>query len=120
MPEEVWNPVQVEQRIRETANRIAKSANVCDQRYRTFLEAEAAYDQAYARAYMRYDGPAHEKRYYAELQTANERAARDVADAAYRYADRLAKSLESELRAWQSVGASIRAAYSVAGTGEGA
>jgi hypothetical protein len=67
---------------------------------------------------MGHEGPAHEKKYAAELATTEERAARDVADAAYRYADRLAKALESELRAYQSIGASVRATFGVAGVGE--
>lgn len=112
------NPVQIETAIRETANRIAKGVRVCDERYLTFLTAAHALDVAYAHAYLGHDGPAHEKRYVAELATQSERAARDVADAAYRYADRQAKALDLELRAWQSIGASIRVQYTVAGRGE--
>ena len=115
---EVWNPVQVENSIREVVTRIANSVKTCDERYRTFQKAEHAYEVAYAHAYMSHQGAAHEKKYAAVLETQKEREARDVADAAYKYVDRLAKSLESELRAWQSVGASIRAAYGVAGRGE--
>lgn len=114
------NPVDIEHKVREIANRIALSAGVCNDRYRAFLDADRAYDQAYARAYLGDGGPAHERRYAAEVATAAEREARDVADAAYRYADRLAKALESELRAYQSVGASVRQMYGVAGRGEGA
>lgn len=113
------NPVTVESRIRDISARIANSASVCNTRYETFLDADRNYDQAFARAYMAHDGPAHEKKYAAELETEAERAARDVADASYRYADRLAKALESELRAYQSIGASVRAMYGVAGRGEG-
>lgn len=113
-----WSPVQVETQIRELANRIGDSVPVCRDKYREYLTADRVYEQAFARAYLAHDGPAHEKRYAAELATAFEREARDVADVAYRYADRLAKALESELRAYQSVGASIREAYRVAGTGE--
>lgn len=114
----VVNPVAVEDAIREVANRIAKGVMVCDERYRAFLEAERAYDVAFARAYLNYPGPAHERKYAAELATVQERTARDVADAAYRYADRQAKALESELRALQSVGASMRAMFGAAGVGE--
>ncbi|MFD4444647.1 hypothetical protein ACFWPK_33200 [Nocardia sp. NPDC058519] len=114
------NPVAIEGAIRDCANRIAKGVGVCDTRYSEFLTADRAYDQAFARAYMQHDGPAHEKRYGAELATEQERTARDVADAAYRHADRLAKALTEELRSWQSVSASVRAMYAVAGRGEGA
>ena len=112
------NPVQVETAIRTCAERISKSVGTCSQRYEQFLAADRTYEQAYARAYMAHEGPAHEKRYAAELATAGEREQRDVADAAYRYSDRTAKALEAELRAWQSVGASTRAMYAVAGRGE--
>ena len=112
---EAINPVQVEAAIRECANRIGNGVKVMDTMYRAYLTADAEYDRAFARAYMRHEGPAHEKKYAAELDTEDERTARDVADAAYRYADRTAKAIESELRAWQSVGASVRAMYAVAG-----
>lgn len=118
MPAEVFNPVQIERSIREVSNRIADGVGVCDQRYKTFLGADHAHDVAFAQAYLDHDGPAHEKRYAAVLRTQQQRRARDVADAAYRYADRQAKALEAELRAWQSVGASVRAMYGTAGRGE--
>ena len=118
MPADILNPVAVEQHIREISQRIANSAAVCNERYKSFLQADAAYDHAYAQHYMLHEGPQTEKRYAAELATKDEREARDVADAAYRYADRLAKALESELRAFQSIGASVRATYGVAGAGE--
>jgi len=116
---DVLNPVDIETAIRETSNRIAKGVGICDERYRAFLDADRAYDAAFATAVCNFDGPAWRAKYEAELATKKERAARDVADAAYRYADRQAKALENELRAWQSVGASTRAMYSVAGVGVG-
>lgn len=118
MSSDVLNPVEVESRIREIANRISMSVSECNNRYVAFLKASSAYDQAYAHAYLDHDGPAHEKRYAAEIATKTERDARDVADAAFKYVDRLSKSLQDELRAYQSVGASVRAMYAVAGRGE--
>lgn len=115
---DVLNPVNIEQRIRDISARIANSAQVCNDRYIAFLGADRAYDQAFAGAYMGHEGPAHEKKYAAELATLPEREARDMTDAAYKYADRLAKALESELRAYQSIGASVRAMFGVAGRGE--
>lgn len=116
--DEVLNPVEVEARIREISNRIARSVQVCSDRYRDFMRADLEYDHAFAVAYMAHEGPAHEKKYGAEIATKDQREARDIADTAYRHADRLAKALESELRAMQSVGASVRAMYAVAGRGE--
>jgi len=115
---EVLNPVQIEQSIREVSNRIAEGVAVCSARYAAFLAADREYDRAFAAAFMAHEGPAHAKKYAAELATQDERQARDVADAAYRYADRTARALENELRALQSVGASVRSMYAVAGRGE--
>lgn len=113
------NPVAIEAAIRTCSERISKGVMVCDERYRAFLDADRAYDAAFAGAYLDHSlSPAHERKYAAELDTQKLRAERDVADAAYRYADRQARALENELRAWQSVGASVRAMYAVAGTGE--
>lgn len=114
------NPVSIENAIRECANRIARSVTVCDERYRAYQAAERDFIGAFAHARTTSTGPQEEKRYKAELATMDERQVRDVAEAAYKYADRLAKALESELRALQSVGASVRQMYGVAGRGEGA
>lgn len=116
----MWNPVNVETEIRELSNRIAHGVTVCAERYAAFLDADRAYDLAYAQAYLRSDGPAHGKRYAAEIATTSLRSERDTADAAYRLADRRSRALQDQLRALQSVGASIRAQYGVAGRGEGA
>jgi hypothetical protein len=112
---EVLNPVDIERAIRSCSDRISKGVKVCSGTYSAFLTADHEFDQAFAQAYMGHDGAAHEKRYAAELATVPERRKRDEADVAYRYADRLARALENELRAWQSVNASVRAMYSVAG-----
>lgn len=117
---DVLNPVDIETGIRDVAARIANGVSVCSNRYAAFLNADRMYDRAFAHAYMEHEGAAHEKKYAAELATGAEREARDVADAAYRYADRQHRALQDELRAYQSVGASVRAMYSVAGRGEGA
>lgn len=109
---DVLDPVTIEQSIRDVSTRIAKGVRVTSDRYRDWLDADRTYDQAFARAYLTAEGAAHERKYRAELATTAEREARDVADAAFRYADRTAKALENELRAMQSVGASVRAMYS--------
>lgn len=115
------NPAEVETAIRDLSNRIAKGVRICAERYSAFLEADRTYDAAFARAYLAAtEEPAHARRFIAELATKQERANRDVADAAYRYAERQSRALEMELRATQSIGASIRSMYGVAGRGEGA
>lgn len=107
----VLNPVDVETAIRDLSNRITNGVKVVSDRHRDHLDSERAYDQAYARAYLAAEGPAHERKYHAELATIGERALRDAADVLFRYADRQARALEAELRAWQSIGASVRAMY---------
>lgn len=118
-PSREWTPHAVEQAINDLANQIAHGVNVCSDRYGAFLDADRKYDFEYARAYLRSAGPAHEKKYAAEVATTELRAERDIADTAYRLADRRARALQDQLRAMQSVGASIRSQYGVAGRGEG-
>ncbi|WP_330253060.1 hypothetical protein OG874_00145 [Nocardia sp. NBC_00565] len=114
-----YNPVRIEEAIRECANQIAEGVKVCGERYKAYLDADREYDVAFALAYVDADGmPQQQRKYHAELRTESKRAARDDADAAYRYADRRARALEAELRALQSVNKSVVSAYNVAGRGE--
>jgi hypothetical protein len=113
-----WNPVKVEEAIYHCAQRISPGVMKSDKAYRLFLRADQEYDLAFAKAYLDSDGPAHERRYHAELATAEERQARDEADAAYRLVDRNMKAIQSELDALRSIGTSVRQAFAVAGRGE--
>jgi hypothetical protein len=112
---DVLNPVQVEQSIRTLANHIAKGVTVVSNAETKAREARRAYDLAFAHAYMDWDGAAHEKKYAAVIATEAELEAADVAELAYKHAERTARALTEELRAWQSVGASVRAMYNVPG-----
>lgn len=112
------NPVEVEARIRELATQISRGVDVVDEAYRAFLAADRAFDDAWAHAYLKALGNMEDRKQTARAETMELRKARDVADAAYKYADRRSKALESELRAMQSVGASVRNMYTVAGRGE--
>lgn len=115
---EPLSPVQIETAIRELVTRIAKGIQVCSKRYEAFLEADRAFDREYASAYLSAEGSIKDKEMTAKVETMPAREERDIADAAYRHADRLAKALELELRAYQSIGASVRSMYGVAGRGE--
>jgi hypothetical protein len=99
------NPVAVEQSIRELVDRIARGIPIVSNAEAKAREAGRLYDLALARAYMRHEGPAHEKKYAAALATEQERTDYDIADLAYRHAERTSKALEAQLRAWQSIGA---------------
>jgi hypothetical protein len=118
-PTEELSPVRVEQAIRDCSNRISRGVAICAERYSAYLAADHECDLAEARAYLAArEYPAHERKYRAIVATEVERRARDVADAAYRHAERQAKALDNELRALQSLNASIRTQYGVAGRGE--
>lgn len=118
MTEDIHNPVSIEEKIRETVTRIAKSAAECNRRYGIKNETEEAFIKAYARAFLAHEGPQTEKRYAADLATEDERHAANVAEAAYRYADRLAKTLEAELMAYQSIAKSVGRMFNAAGVGQ--
>lgn len=118
MTAEVLNPVEVENGIREASNNIARGVSICNERYKAFLKANHAYDLAFARAYLRHQGTQMEKKYSAELATEEERAAKDEADAAYKYAVNRAKALDKELGSLQSINKSVIGMYGAAGRGE--
>ena len=116
----VLNPVDIEIAIRDISERIANGVPVTSKRYKAFLEADREFDRAYASAYLHAEGSIKDKEMTARLETMEQREQRDLAEVAYRHADRLSRALEGELRATQSLGASVRMMYSVAGRGEGA
>ena len=113
-----WNPVSVEKAIVGVVDEIVSGIRKASDAYTQVLATNHEYDLAFARSYMRYDGPAHAKRYAAEIATEQERTSRDAADVAYRYIERSNKALEKKLDALRSIGVSVRQAYAEAGKGE--
>jgi hypothetical protein len=113
---DVLNPVDVERAIRETATEIARNVRVVSDAEREARRTRVVYDRAFATAYLAAEGPAHEKKYHAELDTKTERDAMEIADLAFRHAERQARALDGKLRAFQSIGASVRQMYA-AGVG---
>lgn len=116
---DILNPVDVEQRIRQLSNDIASGVKVVSMRYRAKLDAERIYDHAFAVAFLTYDGPANAKKYAAEKQTQQERTDRDVAEVAYRHAERQMKALEGQLSALQTIAKSVGQMYGATGAGRG-
>ena len=112
------NPVEIETHIRGLVNRIANGIKVCSARYSDFLEADRHFDREFAQAYLATEGSIKDKEQTARLETMPAREERDIAEAAYKHADRLAKALDLELRAYQSLGASVRQMFANAGRGE--
>ncbi len=115
----MWTPMQVETSINEVANEIANSVTVCGDLYRRFLDADRVFDYEFARASLSAQGTINDKKYLATVKTIEQRETRDMADAAFKLADRRSRALQEKLRALQSIGATIRAQWGVAGRGEG-
>lgn len=108
---EPLNPVMVEEAIRDSLRTVEEGIVECSVRLDAYRKAEAAYDLAYAHAYDAYPGPAHGKRYGAEISTSTERAIRDSAEVAWRYAERRMRIAELTLSAFQTLSKSVTAAY---------
>lgn len=112
---EVLNPVDVEQKIVELSERITKGVLVVTTAERESRKAKRDFDLAYAYAYKEAEGPVHLRKYEADILTMPQRENADTMEITFRHAERQARALEKELLAWQSIGASIRAMYGVAG-----
>jgi hypothetical protein len=117
-PSRVLNPVEVEAAIREAANVVAEGVAVVSQRLEAYRAAQWRYDQKWAGTYLSADGPVEERKQQCVLACANEQAALDVAEVAYKYADRKARAAESTLSAYQTLSRSITAMYGAAGRSE--
>lgn len=114
----VLNPVDAEGKIQELSERIAKGVGVVTNAEREARGKKRAFDLAYAHAYKNADGPAHERRYTADILAMPFREEADNAEIAFKHAERTAKALEKELLAWQSINSNLRAMYGVAGVGQ--
>lgn len=110
---EPLSPEQVEAAINQVRQNISRGVRIVSAAEREARAAAAAFDRAYAHAYLDHPGPAHEKRYAAEVDPGVVRArdARDVAQLAYRHAERVADALQAELRAYQSINKSVTSMY---------
>lgn len=111
----VLNPVDAEKNIQDCSNRIARGVAVITNAEREARRLRRAFDLAYAHAYKNADGPAHERKYTAEITAMPHREAADVAEVAFKHAERTGRALERELFAWQSILNSVRAMYGAAG-----
>lgn len=114
----VLNPVEVEQAIRQAVQTVSEGVEVVTVRLQEYREAERKFDVAYASAYMRATGPVAERKYQADLATQAEREAMDVAEVAFKYADRRCRAAENTLSAYQTLSKSVTAMYGAAGRGE--
>ena len=108
---EVLNPVDAERKIQELSDRIAKGVGVVTAAEREARAKKRAFDLAYAHAYKRAEGSIKDREYAADIEAMPHREAADVAEIAFKHAERTAKALEKELFAWQSILNSVRAIY---------
>lgn len=114
------NPVQIEQEIRWLANEIGLGISIVSDAEKAMVDAKRHLDREIAEATLEATGTVMDRQAQVELAIQAAREEYDIAYIAYRHAERTAKSLEARLRAFQSVGASVRSMYSVAGRSEGA
>lgn len=112
------NPVSIEKSLLEISNEMSQLIIQARDGYELQLSSQRAYTLAYAKAYMSYEGPAHCRKYAADLATEKELVDRDAADVAFRYIDRMARFLEKKLSAYQTLSQLVKQAYAVAGRGE--
>lgn len=108
----IHNPADIERKIEELANRIARGVPVVSGAEREAKAKRRDFDLAYALAYKRAcNEPAHERRFSADIESMPHREAAENAELAFRHAERTAKALEKELLAWQSIGSSVRTIF---------
>lgn len=112
---DVLNPVDIEHRISEISERIAKGVSVVTEAEREAKRLRREFDLAFAHAFTSAEGSIPGRKYQAQIQTMPQREAAENAEIAFAYAERTAWALKDELSAFQSIGASVRAMYDVAG-----
>jgi hypothetical protein len=113
------NPVVVEESIQKLVLQIANGVRAVSVAQREFQRADRIFEVAFAKAYMGSTGPQAEKRYAAVVATEQERMDRDVAELAFKHAERQMRALEGQLSAFQTMAKSVAAMYPAAGTGRG-
>lgn len=118
---EPMNPVQVEACIQWCQHHMARGVGIVREFQKAWQVADREYDEAYAIAYMRHEGPQTEKRQAATIAPAVIRArlARDDARLLWDHSQRTLRRLEKELSGFQSLNKAMGAAYG-ATTGYGA
>lgn len=106
-----FNPVDVENKIDETRNRIAAGIKVVSNAEDHAKAQRRAFDVAYALAYLNAEGPIPERKYRAVLATVDKREIAELAETQFNHAKRTAESMDKELFAWQSISKSVVAMY---------
>jgi len=108
---DLHNPADVENKIQETANRIAAGVRIITGCEKEMKAKKRDFDLAYANAYKNSDGSIKDREYAADIKTMPHREEADNAEIAYKHANRTADALEKELFAWQAILKSVNAMY---------
>ena len=107
----VHDPVAVENKIEETANRIAAGVKIVTSAEREMKAKRRDFDLAWAYAIKKTEGPEYLRKSEAAITTMPHREEAENAELAYKHAIRTADALERELFAWQSILKDVRAMY---------
>jgi hypothetical protein len=113
----ILNPVESERWIREVKDRIAKGVKVVTGAERQAKKMRRDFDEAWAYAIKKSEGPEYQRKADATIETLPHRARAEDAEIAFRHAERTAKALDKELFAAMAVNSNIRSMYGAAGVG---
>lgn len=113
---DVLNPVIIEAAIRDAVQTVTEGVEQVTIRLAAYREAERVFDLKWARVYMSATGPVEQRKQTCIIETEEEKVALDVAEVAYKYADRRTRAAESTLSAYQTLAKSVIAMYNVAGS----
>lgn len=108
---DVHNPVDVENKIEETKNRIAAGVKIITGCEKEKRKKKRDFDNAWAYAIKHAEGPEYMRKAEATIATMPHREEADNAEIAYNHAIRTADSLDKELFAWQAILKSVTAMY---------
>lgn len=110
-------PIRVETRIQQLVDALSKALVTWKKSFGIWKTAERDYDVAFAKAKINVssDVPYNDRGHHATVATIKEREAKDVAEEAFKYAEKCLDATRSALSAWQSIGKSVTDAYRNAG-----
>ncbi len=110
-------PIRVESRIQELVGSLSDALVAWKKAFGQWKKAEREYDVAFATAKINVssDVPYNDRGHHATVATVDQRTAKDVAEEAFRYAEKRLDAVRSALSAWQSINRSVQMAYQNAG-----
>lgn len=113
-----YTPVVLEEKLRNTMNEVMRAPRICYQALREFQEADREFDKKYHEEKISFEGTIPDKESHAILASMAEREAKEVAEAAYKYARDRMNAVNLCLGGLQSISRSVQQAYSAIGVVE--